>query len=121
MTELTERDKQKIEAGCIALGRVMHGLGRPITVEDYTKVVTAVLGLAGEIKNGDRGDLSLRQAIDILVDVHTKDDHQLGYTFVGVDPFPRCSQMEYAGAWGVIRKFAGCRTSPDEYPECVGR
>ena len=63
--------------------------------------------------------MTLDQAIDILIDVHTEDDPVTGFRIlIGADPNTRFfgPVADYTEAWRVVRKHNKFRIEPGHYP-----
>lgn len=62
--------------------------------------------------------MTLDQALDVLICVHTRDDPQTGFVIeIGAAPqHVGMPQAEYVQAWRVAREYNKFRTEPGHYP-----
>jgi hypothetical protein len=63
--------------------------------------------------------MTLDQALDILIGVHTDDDPEVGFRILmgaAPGPFSACSHADYIQAWRVVREHNHFRTESGHYP-----
>jgi hypothetical protein len=58
--------------------------------------------------------MTLIEALNILADSHTRDDHAVGFTVSAMADQFQASRAEYVEAWGVVRKHLGRPVRPEK-------
>jgi hypothetical protein len=59
----------------------------------------------------DPGKMTLREALIVLVEAHTRDDPAIGFQILPTAELTFVSGS-YPGAWEVVRKYLGLETEP---------
>ncbi len=67
--------------------------------------------------------ITLDQALDVLIRVHTRDDPKTGFAVeTGAAPHHvGMPQSDYVQAWRVVREYNHFRTEPEHYPSENGQ